>query len=96
MCKSVWIPLICLISFCPPLHFSPPLPSSSPSFPFSLPFSLSPPLPLSTPPRSHTQVSGSYYMQFLNMTFTESLYIDNHIQGRDMYVGGVGVYGVSV
>lgn len=31
------------------------------------------------------EVSGSYYMQFLNMTFEDALYIDNHIQARDMF-----------
>lgn len=32
------------------------------------------------------EVSGAYYMQFLNMTFSEALAIDNHIQSRDMLI----------
>ncbi|XP_065920115.1 uncharacterized protein [Dysidea avara] len=31
------------------------------------------------------EVSGAYYMKYLNLTFTEALYINNHIQNRDMY-----------
>lgn len=31
------------------------------------------------------EVSGAYYMRYRNMTFTEALYIDNHVQDRDMY-----------
>ena len=30
------------------------------------------------------EVSGAYYMRYLNMTFTDALYIDNHVQDRDM------------
>ncbi len=30
------------------------------------------------------EVSGSYYLKYLNMTLTEALAIDNHIQSRDM------------
>ena len=33
----------------------------------------------------HTgEVSGAYYMRYLNMTFNDALYIDNHVQDRDM------------
>lgn len=31
------------------------------------------------------EISGAYYMKFLNMTFTDALQIDNHVQHRDMY-----------
>ncbi|CAI8033198.1 hypothetical protein GBAR_LOCUS18717 [Geodia barretti] len=31
------------------------------------------------------EVSGAYYMRYLNMTFSDALYIDNHVQSRDMY-----------
>jgi hypothetical protein len=31
------------------------------------------------------EVSGAYYMRYMNMTFTDALYIDNHVQSRDMY-----------
>ncbi|XP_003387824.1 PREDICTED: uncharacterized protein LOC100638265 [Amphimedon queenslandica] len=30
------------------------------------------------------EVSGAYYLTYLNMTFTEALAIDNHVQSRDM------------
>ena len=30
------------------------------------------------------EVSGAYYLKFLNMSFYEALNIDNHIQKRDM------------
>ena len=30
------------------------------------------------------EVSGAYYMRYMNMTFTDALYIDNHVQSRDM------------
>jgi hypothetical protein len=31
------------------------------------------------------EVSGAYYIRYLNMTFSDALYIDNHVQSRDMY-----------
>lgn len=31
------------------------------------------------------EVSGAYYLKHLNMTFSDALYIDNHVQHRDMY-----------
>ena len=30
------------------------------------------------------EVSGAYYMRYRNMTFNDALYIDNHVQDRDM------------
>ena len=30
------------------------------------------------------QVSGGYYLRYLNMTFAEALHRDNNIQNRDM------------
>jgi protein-tyrosine phosphatase len=30
------------------------------------------------------EVSGAYYMTYLNMTFTQALDVDNHVQSRDM------------
>ena len=30
------------------------------------------------------EVSGAYYIRYLNMSFNAALYIDNHIQNRDM------------
>ena len=30
------------------------------------------------------EVSGAYYMRYLNMTFLDALSIDDHIQSRDM------------
>lgn len=30
------------------------------------------------------EVSGAYYLKYLNMSFSEALATDNHIQNRDM------------
>ena len=30
------------------------------------------------------EVSGAYYLRYLNMSFQQALDIDNHIQNRDM------------
>ncbi len=30
------------------------------------------------------EVSGAYYIRYLQMSFQEALYVDNHIQNRDM------------
>lgn len=30
------------------------------------------------------EVSGAYYLRYLNMSFTDALYKDNHVQHRDM------------
>ena len=30
-------------------------------------------------------MSGSYYIRYMNMTFQEALYVDNHVNTRDMY-----------
>jgi protein-tyrosine phosphatase len=30
------------------------------------------------------EVSGAYYMRYLNMSFSEALYKDNHVQNRPM------------